>query len=627
MTNSVQQQFLRSVSLHQQGKNKEALDICEHLLITQGSDENIYTLTGVILIQLGRYLDALEMLNQAISINPNNLDAHYNIGVILQSMHRINECIASYQQVLKLQPKHCDALNNLGAVLFSIHEYEEALVVYDRLTEVNSNYAQAYNNKGLILGALNSPEEAVVCFERALSLVPGYEYLLDTLIHYRMKICDWSNYEKNLNQMLTEVAQGAKVSTGFSILSVAPQAKIHRIVSEVLCADKYAEKSGSVSLVKKTISNKIRIGYFSADFHNHATTCLMAELFERHDRDRFELFAFSFGPDLQDQMRHRVTSAFDHFFDVRFKSDEEIAKLSRVWSIDIAVDLKGLTQDHRLGIFSYRAAPIQVNYIGYPGTVAAPYMDYIIADHTLIPKESRQYYSEKVVYLPGSYQVNDRQRKIADRIFTRAELGLPEQGFVFCCFNNNYKITPDVFDSWVRILLAVPGSVLWLFEDNPTAAANLRKEAQQRGLDPNRLVFAKKMELSEHLARHRLADLFLDTLPYNAHTTASDALWVGLPVLTRMGESFASRVAGSLLNAIGLPELITDSPQAYEPLAIQLATHPDQLNAIKAKLEQNRLTTPLFDTEKYTKHLETAYQSMCDRYQADLPPDHIEIEA
>ena len=278
-----------------------------------------------------------------------------------------------------------------------------------------------------------------------------------------------------------------------------------------------------------------------------------------------------------------------------------------------------------MGIFSYRAAPMQVSYLGYPGTVGAPYMDYLLADRTLVPEQSQVHYSEKIVYLPGSYQVNDRQRRISEHIFTKAAVGLPEQGFVFCCFNNNYKITPVMMDSWVRILNAVPGSVLWLFEDNVTASTNLHKEAAQRGLDPSRLVFATQMILSEHLARHRLADLFLDTLPYNAHTTASDALWAGIPVLTQAGESFAARVAASLLNAIGMPELIVETQEQYESLAIELAHTPARLSALKEKLQQNRLTTPLFDTGLYTRNLEAAYSAMYERYQSDMPPDHIHL--
>jgi predicted O-linked N-acetylglucosamine transferase (SPINDLY family) len=325
-------------------------------------------------------------------------------------------------------------------------------------------------------------------------------------------------------------------------------------------------------------------------------------------------------------MHKRISSAFNQFIDVGFKSDQDIALMSRKIGIDIAVDLAGFTGLARTGIFSYRAAPIQVNYLGYPGTMAAKYIDYIIADQTLIPLESQKYYSEKILYLPNSYQVNDRRRIVAEKVFTREELGLPKEGFIFCCFNNNHKITPNTFNGWVRILKAVEGSVLWLLEDNPIAMLNLHKEAQIRGINSNRLIFAKRLNVAEHLARHRMADLFIDTLPYNAHTTASDALWAGLPVLTCMGESFASRVAASLLNAIELPELITRTQEQYEATAIELATTPEKLKSIKEKLERNKLTTALFDTPRFTKNIEAAYKQIYERYQADLSPSNIYVK-
>jgi predicted O-linked N-acetylglucosamine transferase (SPINDLY family) len=304
--------------------------------------------------------------------------------------------------------------------------------------------------------------------------------------------------------------------------------------------------------------------------------------------------------------------------------DEEIASQVRAKEIDILVDLMGITQNSRTGIFAHRSAPVQVNYLGYPGTMGAGYIDYIIADRMVIPESHHRYYSEKVVYLPDSYQVNDGKRRIADRMFTRAECGLPAQGFVFCCFNNNYKILPDVFGCWMDILKRVDGSVLWLLEDNDASAKNLRREAEARGVRADRLVFAKRIPMTEHIARHRVADLFLDTLPYNAHTTASDALWAGLPVLTSIGETFASRVAASLLQAVGMPELITSS-QEYVERATELATNPDKLAAVRQKLWQNRLGKPLFNTQLFTRRIESAYQVMYDRYRSGLPPETINV--
>jgi len=354
---------------------------------------------------------------------------------------------------------------------------------------------------------------------------------------------------------------------------------------------------------------RIRVGYFSADFHNHATAWLMAELFEQHDRTRFEWWAFSFGPASDDPIRHRLEATFDHFVDVRGQSDEAVARLARSLEIDIAVDLKGFTQDQRAGIFAQRAAPVQVNYLGYPGSMGMAEMDYLLADPHVLPDELKPACSEQVVRLPHCYQPNDRQRRAAATP-TRASQGLPEAGTVFCCFNNNYKITPEVFGLWMDILRDVPGSVLWLYLRHSTAQTRLRHEAQQRGVDPQRLVFATTLPQAEHLARYPLADLFLDTLPYNAHTTASDALWMGLPVLTRRGQSFASRVAASLLHAVDLPELVTDSPEAYRALAVALAQQPERLARMRAHLLSQRDRLPLFDTPRLARAIEQAYTRM-----------------
>ena len=362
---------------------------------------------------------------------------------------------------------------------------------------------------------------------------------------------------------------------------------------------------------------KIRVAYVSADFHNHATTYLMAERFELHNPEEFEVYAFSYGPDSNDEMRRRVKSAVNTFIDVRLMSDEEIALLARHHEIDIAVDLKGFTLDYRLGIFAFRAAPIQLSYIGYPGTLGASYIDYAIADSIVTPESVENFYTEKIIRMPGSYQVNDRKRVVSDRKFTRQELGLPTQGFVFACFNNNYKITPDYFTSWMNILKGVSESVLWLFEDNPQAAENLRMHAAKAGVDPSRLIFAKRMQVSDHLARQTLADLFLDTGPYNAHTTASDALWVGLPVLTCLGNCFAARVAASLLTAHGVPELITHSLDEYEQKAIELSSNPTSLALLRAKVLDNREQSALFDSKQFTLNLEHHYKRLVNsRYES-----------
>jgi len=578
---------------------------------------------GLVLHELKHYRTAVESYDKAIAIRPDIAESYTNRGLALCGLHRYPEAIESYDKAIALKADSAEPHFNRGLALCGLHRYQEAIESYDKAIALKADSVEAHFNRGIALARLQQLQAAVESYDRAFNINPGAEYLCGMRLHTKMKICDWSHAEAQIAELAQKVRLGERVTGGFGFLALNDSLPLQRKVAELWANHKYPAKLELGSIPKHPKRKKIRLAYFSMDFRNHATSVLAVRLFESHDRNRFEIHAFSFGPDTKDEMRTRLEKVFDRFIDVQYKSDKEVAELARRMEIDIAIDLAGFTADSRTSIFAYRAAPIQVNYLGYPGTMGADYIDYLIADRQLIPEEARQHYAEKIAYLPNSYQVNDRQRQIADKVFTRQELGLPEQGFVFCCFNNNYKITPATFDGWMRVLKQVEGSVLWLLEDNPSAASNLRKEAQQRGVDPQRLVFAKRMPLPEHLARHRAADLFIDTLPCNAHTTASDALWAGLPVLTCTGEAFASRVAASLLSAIDLPELITTMQQDYEALAIELATNPDRLKAIRQKLQDNRLTTPLFDTELFTKHIEDAYTQMFERYQADLPPEHI----
>jgi hypothetical protein len=473
-----------------------------------------------------------------------------------------------------------------------------------------------YYNRGIVLNDLKDFENASNDFQSAIEIKPDYAFVFGLMLHTRMKICDWRDYDQNVNELFSQIMSGQKATSCFPVIGLTDSLQLQHQAALTYTANMFPPDDSLGEIPNSHRSGKIKLGYYSADLHNHATAYLMAELFERHDKTKFELFAFSFGPDTQDEMRARLLLAFDHFIDVRQQSDKNVAQLSRELGIDIAIDLKGYTTGARPRIFSYRAAPIQVSYLGYPGTLGASYIDYLIADPTLIPPESQVYYSEKIAYLPNSYQVNDRKRVISTRSFSKQELGLPEEGFVFCCFNNNFKITPSMLDTWVRILNAVEGSVLWLFEDNAAAGRNLREQAAIRGLDPSRLVFAPRMNLPDHLARHAAADLFLDTLPCNAHTTASDALWAGLPVLTCTGEAFASRVAASLLNAIELPELVTTNIKDYEDLAVGLAQNPEQLKQLKEKLARNRLTTPLFNTDLFASNIEALFSLMTEQHLA-----------
>lgn len=571
-----------------------------------------------------QYQAAVDSFDKAIAVWPNAVAAYINRGLALNELKQHQAAIDSYDLAISILPRNMEAHFNRGLALYALNQREAAIESYNNAIVLRPDVADTHYNRGIALADLKQHQDAFDSFDRALTIKPDFDFLYGTRLNAQMTVCNWNSAEVQISTLILKVQQNQRVSFPFSMLALSDSLKLQAQVAKIFVNHLYPANLEIGSIAKRPRGQKIRLGYFSADFHNHATAYLMAELFEQHDREKFELVAFSFGIDSNDEMRQRIRAAFDRFVDVRNQSSKEIALLARNLGIDIAIDLKGFTQNSRPGIFCYRVAPVQVNYLGYPGTMGADYMDYLIADQALIPEVSQAHYSEKIVYLPNSYQVNAK-RKISDRVFTRAELGLPASGFVFCCFNNNYKITPHNFDSWMRILSRVDGSVLWLLEDSPAAASNLRMEARQRGVSPERIVFGQRMPLPEHLARHRAADLFIDTLPCNAHTTASDALWAGLPVLTCMGEAFASRVAASLLIAIGLPELITATQEDYEAMAVELATNPQQVQSIKQKLECNRLTTPLFDTKLFSQHIEEAYVQMVERCHAGLAPQHIFI--
>jgi predicted O-linked N-acetylglucosamine transferase (SPINDLY family) len=445
-------------------------------------------------------------------------------------------------------------------------------------------------------------------------------------LRIKTSICDWNGLPQLRDAVLQAIERGSRVCNPFVLLNVNCTSALQRKCAELFVKDKFPVQPSPMTCSVSASNDRIRVAYLSADFHSHATAYLMAGVFEQHRKDRFELYAISFGKGDGSEMRARLEQGFEHFIDVRQMSDKDVAALLRDKNVDIAVDLKGFTREARTGIFALRPAPIQVNYLGYPGTMGAGYFDYLIADRIVVPEVHQPHYSEKLVYLPDTYQCNDSKRAGA-AASGRVDVGLPVQGFVFCSFNHNHKITPEVFDVWMRMLHQVKSSVLWLLRSHPSAAANLQREAESRGISGERLIFAPQVPQAEHLARLPLADLVLDTLPYGAHTTASDALWAGVPVLTCTGETFPGRVGTSLLNAIGLPELVTDSLAEYERRALSLARDPFALAQVRAKLVRNRDTHPLFDTARFTRHLEAAYTRMVERYRSGEPPAAFAVEA
>jgi protein O-GlcNAc transferase len=645
---------LLAVLLLHLGHLVEGERLLERALKIKPSDPDVLNDRGNALFLLKRFEDALTSYNKAIAVNPDHTNAFYNRGVVLQEFKRLHEALASYDKAIALKPDHAGALNNRGNVLQELKRLHEALASYDKAIALMPNYVSALNNRGVVLqelkrlhealasydkaialksdhaGALCNRgnvlqeleliDEALASYERALTIEPDHKYAFSGLADSALKICDWARTAMLASKIKAHVTEKSLIFHPFTLLGYISDPTMQLKCAENYMNDKISRLSEPLWDGTVRRHHKIRIAYLSADFYRHATAFLTAELFELHDRSRFEVLGVSFGRDDESDMRSRLIESFDQFHDVRFKSDRDVAKLLNDLGVDIAVDLKGHTRDARPAIFAHRPAPLQVNYLGYPGTMGADFIDYVIGDEIVLPFDQQPYYTEKIVHLPECYQVNVSQKTIADHKTTRREAGLPENGFVFCCFNRSYKITEPIFDVWVRLLQAIDGSSLWLLRDNKGAEKNLREAAATRGVDPARLVFADQMALENHLARHRLADLFLDTLPINAHTTASDALWSGLPLLTCCGASFAGRVAASIVNAVGLPELATSNLEEYEGLALQLARNAHLLASIKAKLARNRDTYPLFKSNRFTRHLEAAYTTMWEIYQCGKSP-------
>ncbi len=622
----MESELKKAVNLYEKGQLNSAKEIALNIYNSKPHHFDNLRLLNLICFKKKDFSSALDFINKAIKINPNFAEAYNERGNTLNELKQLQLAIKSYDQAIKLNPKYADAYYNKGLVLHELKRIELAIENYDQAIKINPNHVYSHNNKGYALQKLKKIEASIESFYNVLKIDPNFDFLLGELVHAKNKLCDWNSFNKDLETLKNKINEKKKSSTPFPILQLFDSPSIQKNTAEIYVKEKfYKEKIlNPISIVKK--NKKIRLGYYSADFYNHAMSYLLAGLFKQHDKSKFELFAFSFGPEKNDEMSKKIPNYFNDFVKVNFKTDKEIVEISRNLKIDIAIDLLCFTTNNRMGIFSERCAPIQVNYLGYPGTSGTNFIDYIIADKILIPKESQKYYSEKIIYFPDTYQVRDSSQKISKKKFTRNELDLPKKGIVLCCFNQSYKITPKVFKIWIRLLKNIKGSVLWLLEDNLTATKNLKKEAELRGVKSERIIFAKRLPLSDHFARHKVADLFIDTFPYTAHTTCSDALWSSLPVITRMGESFASRVAGSILSAIDLKELITHTEDEYEKLIYQYATNPKKLKKIKKKLEKNKVTKPLFNTKLFTKNIETAYKIIYKNYYSNLPIKNIEIK-
>ena len=637
--------------LQEQGKLDAAIEVYRRALVLRPDMPQAYINLGVALQHQGKLDDAVAVFRQAVGHNPKHADAYFNLGAVLRVQGHVDEAAAAYKRVIALDPSHAAARNNLalilseagelsaaddllrqavrrwpdyaeghnnlGALLLDQGRPQEALDALQAALRLKPDYPEAYLNTGNALRELGSLGEAIAAYRRAIELRPTYAEALAQLVYHRARACDWSDAAAEA-ALLSAVRQSAARIPPFMLMATAATA-----ADQLLCACKWVEH---FAVPEQQVfqhhaaprAGRLRIGYLSSDFYDHATAYLIAELIERHDRDRFEIHGYSYGPDQGGGMRARLVSAFDRFTDIDALAHRDAAARIRADDIDILIDLKGHTHRARPKILAFRPAPVQVNYLGYPGTMGAPFIDYIVVDNFIVPRDRQMLFVEKLAYLPDCYQPNDTRREIAAAL-SRAECGLPAQGFVFCAFNNSFKITPDFFAIWMRLLQQVQGSVLWLLESNALVRRNLTAAAVTEGVDPGRLVFAPILPHGQHLARHRHAELFLDTLPCNAHTTASDALWAGLPVLTCAGETFAGRVAGSIVHAAGLSELVTNSPRDYEALALALARDPARLNDIRSCLGVGRENLPLFDMGKRTRDLEALYTRMAEIWRTGRP--------
>jgi predicted O-linked N-acetylglucosamine transferase (SPINDLY family) len=651
----------RGVILRDLGRDAEALAAFDQALVREPANCEVLNNRALALQGLGRADEALASVEQAISLRPDLAALHNNRGNVLLHFRRFDDALGSYDHALQIDPGYADAWMNKGNVLLALGRNEAALDSYDRALERTPGRAEAWLGRGNALlragnvdAALASLDRAVAIrpayvqahvargdalrkqqrlaevaasYKRALEAEPDFEFLRGRYFYARMQLCDWTGWQEEVRAIEAGIARGARVADPFQTLSVTGSAALCKQAAETYAQAQFAAEQPLPDLPRRARRDKIRLGYFSADFRNHPVSLLAAELFELHDRARFEVIAFSFDPDGGDAFTVRLIPAFDQFIELRGRPDRDIAELARAMEIDIAIDLGGYTQNSRTGVFAMRPAPLAVNFLGYPGTMGAPFFDYLIADPAVIPEAARRFYTEKIAALPNSYFPHDSSQAIARRRFSRRELGLPERDFVFCSFNGSYKINPMMFDVWMRILQRVEGSVLWMSRANETAMQNLKGEAEKRGVSADRIIFAQKMPSTEdHLARLGSADLFLDSLPYGAHATAIDALWAGLPLLTCSGENMAGRAATSLLAALDLPELTSTSLEAYEARAVELAARPGMLKEIRDKLARNRLATPAFDTPLYVRHIEAAYTAMYERHVAGQAPEHIQIQ-
>jgi predicted O-linked N-acetylglucosamine transferase (SPINDLY family) len=577
---------------------------------------------GTVFNELKGYDEAIADFERAIGLNPRYAEAFCNRANSYAALRQFDNVLSDCQRALELKPSLTEAWCGCGNAYWHLKRYDEAFAAFERALGLKANFAEAWLGRGNVLIELKRYKEAFAAYDKALGIKPHLDYAAAARIQAKLRLCDWTNLEAEAAELVSISKEGV-VSAPFSLLAIpsSPSGLLQ-------CTRRYAEDLPHFPpLWRGEIysHDRIRIAYLSADFREHPVAYLTVGLFERHDRSQFDVTGISLGSN-HSPIRERLEAAFERFIDAGDKTDQDIAELVRRSEIDIAVDLTGHTQHSRFGVFARRSAPIQVNYLGYLGTLGAKFIDYVIADKIALPFDQQSHFDERIIHLPDCFLATDDCLEIASWDPSRQEAGLPANGFVFSCFNASYKLTRPVFEVWMRVLRAVPDSVLWLVQSNDQMSANLRSEAERLRVDPARLVFASHLPLPQHLARQHLAGLFLDTVPYNAGATGVAALWSGVPVLTVCGETFVGRMAASMLHGIGLPELVAHNLDDYEALAVKLAREPVLLAGLRRRLEENKRRMPLFDTDRFRRHLEQAYRTMVKIQRSGGSPRSFSVE-
>ena len=588
-------------------KYSKSIEVFKKLLTINPKFTEAYNNIGNCYFQLNEHQDAIENFKKSIEIDPKNFVAYSNIANVYRELKLFEKSILNYKKSIELDNKYFLAFNNLANAYKDISKFDEAIINYRKAIKINNKYVSAYENLGNVFHETAKFNEAANNYKKAYDINQDHHYVLGRLIHNKMYICEWAEVESYRKTLISKLKDNKKVSTPFELLSIIDDPEIHLLASKMYFDEKYLTNNFKISKMKKNKSDKIKIGYFSPDFRNHPVLHLIKDVFKHHDKSKFEVYAFSFEKHKNDEFTTEIKDFFNKFIEIKDLSDKEVYELTREIDIDIAIDLCGYTAFNRVKLFSNRVAPIQINYLGYPGSIGTSFMDYIIADQIVIPKDEIKNYSEKVVYLPNCYQPNSNYEKLKIKDLRKKDFSLPEDKVIFCNFGSNFKINAKIFDSWMSILEKVPNSILWLLKSNDESVENLKSEAQKRNIKKERIIFASKISQKEHLERLTLADIYLDTFPYSSHTTASDAIRMGIPIITLIGRSFPSRVCASILEQVNLSKLVAKTNEEFEEKATYFGNNRNKLLELKEELINNCQTSSLFKIENFTKQLETIY--------------------